>query len=309
MSSYSTFFKNAKKTALASEPSMVGAPTVESLLSSANSMDSINLAKKKNSSTARSNEDAIQEAMKTWAQGERKKKRSTPLKKPRKVSAHIQFLGLICLLGSLWTLSILFKEDISWLSRKIELKFTSAEAAATEDKKDPPEGKENGAVSPEAAKEGEKSEKAKDEKLKAAVATDSKEAEGPRPVVHLMRLEERARELDAREKELDKAEAELQKEKVLISEKLKELEQQRQNISKLLSDKVQIDEQKIESLVQVYTSMKPITAAKVFDNMDEDLAIEIITRMKKKNAADILNLVKPEKAQILSEKFAGYKRK
>jgi flagellar motility protein MotE (MotC chaperone) len=30
--------------------------------------------------------------------------------------------------------------------------------------------------------------------------------------------------------------------------------------------------------------------------------------MKKKNAADIMNLLKPEKAQTISEKYAGYKR-
>ncbi len=55
--------------------------------------------------------------------------------------------------------------------------------------------------------------------------------------------------------------------------------------------------------------MKPQQAAKVFESMDEDLAIEILGRMKKKPAAEILNLVKSEKAQVLSEKYAGYKRK
>ena len=30
--------------------------------------------------------------------------------------------------------------------------------------------------------------------------------------------------------------------------------------------------------------------------------------MKKKNAAEVLNLMKPEKAQMFTEKFAGYKR-
>jgi flagellar motility protein MotE (MotC chaperone) len=55
--------------------------------------------------------------------------------------------------------------------------------------------------------------------------------------------------------------------------------------------------------------MRPNTAAKVVESLDEDLAVEILGRMKKKNAAEILNLLKPEKAQVLSEKYAGYKRK
>ncbi|MNL86247.1 hypothetical protein D3C87_2148790 [compost metagenome] len=55
--------------------------------------------------------------------------------------------------------------------------------------------------------------------------------------------------------------------------------------------------------------MKAPQAAKIFETMDEDLGVEILGRMKKKNAADIMNLLKPEKAQIFTEKFAGYKRR
>ena len=55
--------------------------------------------------------------------------------------------------------------------------------------------------------------------------------------------------------------------------------------------------------------MKPPQAAKVFETLDEDLAVDILTKMKKKNAADILNLLKPERAQSLSEKYAGFRRK
>ena len=55
--------------------------------------------------------------------------------------------------------------------------------------------------------------------------------------------------------------------------------------------------------------MKPQQAAKVFETMDEDLAVEIIGRMKRKPAAEILNLLKAEKAQVISEKYTGYKRR
>jgi flagellar motility protein MotE (MotC chaperone) len=55
--------------------------------------------------------------------------------------------------------------------------------------------------------------------------------------------------------------------------------------------------------------MKPQQAAKVFETIDEDLAVEVLTKMKKKSAADILNLLKADRAQSLSEKYAGYKRK
>jgi flagellar motility protein MotE (MotC chaperone) len=90
---------------------------------------------------------------------------------------------------------------------------------------------------------------------------------------------------------------------------LKDLEDVRRGISSVLEEKVKGDDKKIDTLVQMYSDMKPPQAAKVFETMDEDLAVDILGRMKKKNAADIMNLLKSEKAQVLSEKFAGYKRK
>lgn len=126
---------------------------------------------------------------------------------------------------------------------------------------------------------------------------------------HLQKLNERKKELDAREEELNRMESELQVQKVELEKRLKELEEMRTKISSILEDRVKVDEQKVDTLVQMYTNMKAPQAAKVFETMDEDLAIEILGRMKKKNAADIMNLLKPEKAQILSEMFAGYKRR
>jgi flagellar motility protein MotE (MotC chaperone) len=125
---------------------------------------------------------------------------------------------------------------------------------------------------------------------------------------HFAKLNERKRELDAREEELNRMEQELAKQKTNMEKRLKELESTRRQISSVLEEKVQADDKKVDSLVQVYSNMKPQQAAKIFETMDEDLAIEILGRMKKKPAAEILNLVKAEKAQVLSEKYAGYKR-
>jgi flagellar motility protein MotE (MotC chaperone) len=125
---------------------------------------------------------------------------------------------------------------------------------------------------------------------------------------HLTKLVERKKELDAREEELTRVEAELNEQKAALQRRLAELEQMRTNISSMLEDRVKADDQKIETLVQFYSNMKPPQAAKIFETIDEDLAVQILGRMKKKNAADILNLIKPEKAQMFTEKFAGYKR-
>ncbi len=128
-------------------------------------------------------------------------------------------------------------------------------------------------------------------------------------VDHLKKLNDRKKELDAREEELNRLESELQTQKIELDKRLKDLEEMRTKISQMLEQRVKADDQKVDTLVQMYSNMKAPQAAKVFETMDEDLAIEILGRMKKKSAADIMNLLPAEKAQTLSEMFAGYKRR
>jgi flagellar motility protein MotE (MotC chaperone) len=130
----------------------------------------------------------------------------------------------------------------------------------------------------------------------------------PEEVNHLSRLNERKRELDAREEELGRMEQELAAQKDELDKKLAEIEKTRRSIASVLEEKVQGDDKKVENLVQLYSSMKPQQAAKAMEDMDENLAIDILGRMKKKNAAEIMNLVKPEKVKVFSEKYSGYRR-
>ena len=124
---------------------------------------------------------------------------------------------------------------------------------------------------------------------------------------YLFKLAERKKQLDEREVELNKVAEQIEKQKSEIAAKLVQLEDVRQKISAQLQDRIKADEGKVEVLVQMYTNMKPVQAAKVFETLDEDLVIEILSRMKKKSAADILNLIKPEKAQVLAERYTGYR--
>lgn len=124
---------------------------------------------------------------------------------------------------------------------------------------------------------------------------------------YIYKLSERKRDLDAREEELNKKAAEIEAQKAAIEKKLVELEEYRAKISNMLQDRIKSDDGKVETLVQVYTNMKPGQAAKIFETMDEDLVIDILSRMKKKSAAEILNLIKTEKAQTFAERYAGYR--
>ena len=121
-------------------------------------------------------------------------------------------------------------------------------------------------------------------------------------------LETRKKELDQKEEALKKLEEELQKQKDEVAMRLQQLEETRKKISGQLEGKVQADLERVEKLVAFYSNMKPQSAAKVFQDLDEDLVVELLQKMKQKNAADIMNLLPAEKAQKLTERFAGYRR-
>jgi flagellar motility protein MotE (MotC chaperone) len=131
----------------------------------------------------------------------------------------------------------------------------------------------------------------------------------PEEVALFKRLDERKKQLDLREAELSKLEEELQRQKSMLDQRLRELEGIRSEVATQLEQRVEVDQTRVATLVDVYSNMKPANAAKVFETLDEDLAVEVLGSMKKKNAADILNVLPAEKAQRLSEKYAGYKRR
>jgi flagellar motility protein MotE (MotC chaperone) len=180
-------------------------------------------------------------------------------------------------------------EDIEKQLRRIDIGFSVASA---EEKSHEPQKNEHA---------DKKDEKPTEGKAEAKVEAKPDETD------YLFKLSERKKQLDLREEELNRYAAEIAKQKEDIEAKLKKLEETRSKISTALEDKIKTDDAKVDTLVQMYSNMKAQQAAKVFETLDEDLVIEILSRMKKKNAADILNLVKPEKAQVLAERYAGYR--
>ncbi|MDX9731479.1 MAG: hypothetical protein RBT63_06890 [Bdellovibrionales bacterium] len=120
-------------------------------------------------------------------------------------------------------------------------------------------------------------------------------------------LNDRKQELDRREAELVKLEEELQKQKAGIEEKIQELDGMRKEISTTLQGRVEQDQEKVAKLIEVYANMKPAQASRVIETLNEDLAVSILDGMKKKNAAEILNMMSAAKARKLSEMLTGYR--
>jgi flagellar motility protein MotE (MotC chaperone) len=247
---------------------------------------------------AKQNSKAQSQPVKIATKQNVKLKASKPTIKRNNISSKLLsfvFVGLVVTL-----LAFFYVDDLDAFLSRVEISFLSPAKA------------EGGEVKPAENKNAttsDKPETAATEKseVAAGAATEQKdysEAE----LNHFARLRERKNELDQREKDIQKMEIEIGKQKEEIEKKMAELEEMRKKISSVLEDKVQIDDKRIENLVQFYSSMKPQQAAKIIESIDEGLAVEVLARMKKKSAADIMNLLKAEKAQVISEKYAGYRK-
>lgn len=187
---------------------------------------------------------------------------------------------------------LLHSDKIENFLKRIEISFLGSASAAGEPVK-------------------EKSEESAKATATVPLADSSVAARAPgsSDIDHLAKLSDREKELNARSEDLSRQEAEIAKMKEELDRRLRELESMRTQISDILAERVKIDAERVETLVQMYSNMKPPQAAKIFESLDEDLAVELLSRMKKKNAADIMNLLPPEKAQTFSERYAGYRRK
>lgn len=183
-------------------------------------------------------------------------------------------------------------ETFEELYDRIEVGMTTAAAADdTAEKNSQPKGeKQADSASPDTASTSAESKPVVQEDLS-----------------YISKLTERKKELDAREAQLGELEEELHRQRAEVEVQIKRLEEMRRQIASVLNERVQIDEEKVNKLVEVYSNMKPKQAAEIIATLNEDLAVEVMGRMKKQNAAAILNLLEPQKAQVLSEKYTGYK--
>lgn len=120
----------------------------------------------------------------------------------------------------------------------------------------------------------------------------------------LQSLGERRKQIDARAVELDtKAELTSAAERRL-SERLDELKRLEARVQSLLG---QVDEEqarRLASLVDVYQRMRPKDAAAVFDALDEEVLVQVASRMRQQNLAEVMSKMSPDRARVLTLKLA-----
>jgi flagellar motility protein MotE (MotC chaperone) len=80
------------------------------------------------------------------------------------------------------------------------------------------------------------------------------------------------------------------------------------SVQALLGQLDQQQSERIVSLVAVYQKMRAKDAAAVFDGLDDDVMLEVASRMKQTNLAEIMGAMRPERARQLTRLLADQKK-
>ena len=124
----------------------------------------------------------------------------------------------------------------------------------------------------------------------------------------LQSLSVRKKELEDREKSISLKESSLSVIETNISSKIKELQDLQLQLSDILKQYEQKEDEKIKSLVKVYESMKPNEAAKIFDQLQMSILLEVAVRMKEAKLAQIIAKMDTYKAKELTVELANRRK-
>lgn len=114
-------------------------------------------------------------------------------------------------------------------------------------------------------------------------------------------LERRAQALRMREKLMAAAEKS-------VDGKIKELKILEATILAMVKEKDAEAEGQLKSLVKVYESMKPKDAARIFEQLDMDILLDVAGRMRETKMAPVLAAMKSETAKELTVQLATRRR-
>lgn len=123
----------------------------------------------------------------------------------------------------------------------------------------------------------------------------------------LQRLQERREQLDTRARELDQREAMLAAAEQRFDQKIGELQGLKKEIQGLLTQVNSEQQAQLDSLVKIYETMKPVDAAKIFNSLENDVLINVISRMKEAKVAPVLAAMEQKRAQEVTILLAARK--
>ena len=90
--------------------------------------------------------------------------------------------------------------------------------------------------------------------------------------------------------------------------KYKELLKLRSEIEDLLGQQSEAEKARIDSLVKIYEGMKPKDAARIFDTLDLDVLVAVMSKMSERKLSPILAAMNPERARTVTIMLAEEKQ-
>lgn len=113
-------------------------------------------------------------------------------------------------------------------------------------------------------------------------------------------LSKRRQNLEGRERELAVREALLKAAEQEIDQKYKELVSLRSEIQDLLVEQTEEEKSRITSLVKIYEGMKPKDAARIFNTLDLDVLLNVVSEMSERKSAPIIASMNADRARTLT---------
>jgi len=93
-----------------------------------------------------------------------------------------------------------------------------------------------------------------------------------------------------------------------IDERLAELHQLETTVNGLLGQLDQAQEQRLAALVDVYQRMRAKDAANVFNGLDDTVMVQVASRMRQTNLAEVMGRMQPDRARHLTQLLADRAR-
>lgn len=130
----------------------------------------------------------------------------------------------------------------------------------------------------------------------------------PTEVQVLQALSERRTALDQRAEAFETQDELMVAAEQRLNERLTELRQLEAHVNDLLGNLDEAQEQRIAGLVDVYQRMRAKDAATVFDGLDDGVLVQVASRMRQANLAEVMGRMDPARARALTQMLADRAR-
>lgn len=121
----------------------------------------------------------------------------------------------------------------------------------------------------------------------------------------LASLAKRRTELDARERDLGMRENLIAAAEKRVDAKIDALKQLQTQIQTLLAQRDDADQKQLAALVKTYSTMAPKDAARIFDNLNDDVLLAVAQQMKPADLGAVLAKMQSQQAEKLTARLAN----